>query len=166
MPRPRWKPAEELTPFARLVRDEYMWGQTPPLSVPQLSDQTGISKQTIWGWINHGSTPRRDTVLQLARTTGLPLNDLLQAAGLPTDVEKATARRQNRKIAEEILSYLRGELSAKFSPEEMQAIDAYLTDGLRGYLNGEEPAQSLHRLQSERESDQGQEPRQPERAHR
>lgn len=162
MPRPRWKPAEELTPFARLVREEYMWRQTPPLSVPQLSDQTGISKQTIWGWMNHGSTPRRDTVLQLARTTGLPLNDLLQAAGLPTDIEKASARRQNRKIAEEILAYLREELSAKFSPEEMQAIDAYLADGLRDYLNGVEPNEPLRRLpQPEREP----EPK-PARTHR
>lgn len=146
MPRPRWKPAEELTPFARLVRDEYMWGQTPPLSVPQLSDQTGISKQTIWGWINHGSTPRRDTVMQLARTTGLPLNDVLQAAGLPTDVEKATERRQNRKVAEEILGYLRQELSAKFSPEDMRAIDGYLAEGLRDYLNGDEPTQQFGSL--------------------
>ena len=92
MPRPQWRPVEELTPFARLVREGYMWAQTPNLSVSDLATRTGISKQTIWSWLNHGAIPRRASIVQLAETTGLDLDELLASVGLPTTEDVRAAR--------------------------------------------------------------------------
>lgn len=98
MPRPQWRPVEELSQFARLVREGYMWAQTPNLSVSDLAARTGISKQTIWSWLNHNATPRRATIVQLAEHTELDLDELLEAAGLPSTEE---LREQERaKVAE------------------------------------------------------------------
>jgi len=90
MPRPRWKPAEELTPFARLLREGYMWKRTPNINLSELADITGISKQTIWRWLNTDSVPRqRSTLLRLHETTGIPLQDLYAAANVSDPEEDA-----------------------------------------------------------------------------
>lgn len=109
MPRPKWRPDEQLTPFARLVR-EWMWRQVPPMSVPQLADLTGISKQAIWGWFQHDSLPRRDTVLALARATGLDTDELLRAAGLPDTRASEVKRRGAARIYGVLLKRIEREL--------------------------------------------------------
>lgn len=156
---------EQLEPFGRLVYD-YLLSFRPNKTVNEFAAQCNVSGQAVWDWIHGNTTPRRASIMLIASATDLPLNDLLQAAGLPTDIEKAGARRQNRKVAEEILDYLRQELSAKFSPEDMRAIDAYLADGLRDYLNGEEPKQPTISLPQPEKEEHEPTPQQPARTRR
>lgn len=81
MPNPRWKPLEELTPFGRLLQ-EWMWAQKPPLTISDLAARTGIHRQTIWQWLQKGTLPNIDSLPPLSAGTGLPIEELAEAAGL------------------------------------------------------------------------------------
>lgn len=91
MQRGRFKPDEELTPFARLIRD-YLFSFKPTKTVADLARETGITSQTIWDWMHNDVVPRRATILQLHDSTGIALNDLYRAAGIADDEEEAWQR--------------------------------------------------------------------------
>lgn len=137
MPRPKWKPADQLTPFARLVRDEYMWKQIPPMTVPQLADKAGISKQAIWGWFQHGSLPRRVTIVQLAERTGLDVDELLRAAGMPdTSVDEAERRALMRAYRAAMKRLTRAiEADATISLAERATFLAYISRYVKDQLD-------------------------------
>lgn len=128
MPRPKWKPADQLTPFARLVRDEYMWKQIPSMTVPQLADKAGISKQAIWGWFQHDSLPRRVTIIQLAQRTGLDVDVLLRAAGMPDtsvdDAQRRTLMRAYRVAMKRLTREI--EADASIAPADRATFLAYI----------------------------------------
>jgi transcriptional regulator with XRE-family HTH domain len=68
------------TPFAQLLYD-YMWAQRPPLTAAKLAERTGLSKQTVSNWLNGRTEPQIGTLTLLAQRTGIPLQDLAEAAG-------------------------------------------------------------------------------------
>lgn len=127
MPRPKWRAEDQLTPFARLIR-AWMWRQSPPMTVPQLADKTGLSKQAIWGWFQHDAIPRRDTVIQLASRTGLDVDELLRAAGLPDTRASARDQRLARRAYGDFMRQaeekLRGD--TRLTAEEAETFLAYL----------------------------------------
>lgn len=87
-----------LTPFAQIVYG-YLMRDQPTKLVADLAYETGINNQTIWDWLRKGVIPRRATIIELSRKTGLPLDDLLRAAGLPTEAELALDRAGNARAA-------------------------------------------------------------------
>ena len=42
-----------------------------------LSEESGVSEASINAWVNHGRTPRPDTLGRIARTLEIPLRDLI-----------------------------------------------------------------------------------------
>lgn len=92
MPRPYVRPSEELTAFARLIRDDYMWARKPNMSVAELAEKTGIHPQTIWDWINRGVKPKPVTLMALHRATGIPLKRLFEAAEIDVPWDAAWDR--------------------------------------------------------------------------
>lgn len=94
MPRVNWKPVEELTPFARMIREGFMWQRTPPMSMTDFAEFAGVSRQAVFGWLNHRVQPKRDSVKAVSKATGLDLDDLLRAAGLPDSQMDAEARKR------------------------------------------------------------------------
>lgn len=93
---------DQMTPFARMVYD-YLLSFRPNKIVAELSEETGISNQTIWDWLRKGTIPRRSTIVQLAERSDLPLDELLLAAGLPT-----TEQVRRERLAQ--LDMLRGSI--------------------------------------------------------
>lgn len=89
MPRPYVRPSEELTPFARLIRDDYMWARKPNLSVAEFAELAGVHPQTVWDWINKGTQPKPATLHVIHDATGIPLSRLYHAAGLELPLELA-----------------------------------------------------------------------------
>ena len=75
-----WEDVPKRSPFLKLLTD-YMWSFKPNLSVGQLAVRTGIPKQTIWGWIREGRTPRPSVLRALSGGTGIPLDALYEACG-------------------------------------------------------------------------------------
>lgn len=76
----KWRVLEEYTPFARLLV-EYMWEQRPPLVPNQFADRMGVRKQALSTWLNSDAVPSPPVVVRLARGMGLPICDLMTAAG-------------------------------------------------------------------------------------
>lgn len=46
------------------------------MSVSQLASMSGISKQMIYSYINHGAIPNLDTAVKLAQALGVSVDDL------------------------------------------------------------------------------------------
>lgn len=122
MARPQYRPAAELKPFALLIREGYMWRQTPPLTVSDLAARTGIGKMTIWSWINKNAKPRRDSLQVLHRVTGIPLEELLEAAGYANPIEDA-------------LGVLRRDWRDRFSPAVLDQVVLHIRGVLEEVLN-------------------------------
>lgn len=117
MPKTRYKPVEQMTPFARRVT-RYMWqDHQPPLSVSDLAAMTGITGQAIWDWLRKDVIPAPKTLQRLAEGTGLSLRELYILCGYEKltqealdDLEEQIGRDRrlvppvrdalNRKIAE------------------------------------------------------------------
>lgn len=106
MPRPYVRPSEELTPFARLIRDEYMWARKPNMTVAEFAELAGVHPQTVWDWINKDTQPKPGTLHVIHEATTIPLATLYHAAGLEMPLEMAlddistTVRRESRLPSE------------------------------------------------------------------
>jgi transcriptional regulator with XRE-family HTH domain len=77
-----WRALDDYSPFARTLVD-YMWNQRPPLLPNQFADRMGVRKQALSTWLN-GTVPAPPVVVRLARAMGLPVRQLLAAAGYAT----------------------------------------------------------------------------------
>lgn len=122
MARPQYRPAAELNPFALLIREGYMWRQQPPLTVSDLAARTGIGKMTIWSWVNKNARPRRDSLQVLHQVTGIPLEDLLEAAGYGNPIDDA-------------LRVLRREWRDRFTPAVLDQVVLHMRGVLEEVLN-------------------------------
>lgn len=81
VPKTKWKPLEQMTPFARRVT-RFMWQEhEPPLSVSDLAAMTGITGQAIWDWIRKDVIPTPKTLERLADGTNLALSELYALCG-------------------------------------------------------------------------------------
>lgn len=78
-----WRSLETYTPFGRTLV-EYMWAQRPPLLPAQFAARMGVRKQALSSWLSSDATPPPQVVMRLARAMGLPVADLLIAAGHAT----------------------------------------------------------------------------------
>lgn len=78
-----WRSVEDYSPFARILV-EYMWAQRPPLLPAQFAARMGTRKQALSSWLTSDATPPPQVVVRLARAMGLPVADLLIAAGHAT----------------------------------------------------------------------------------
>jgi len=79
-----WRPLDAYTPFGQALV-EYMWAQRPPLLPAQFAARMGVRKQALSSWLSSDATPPPRVVVQLARAMGLPVADLLIAAGHATE---------------------------------------------------------------------------------
>lgn len=86
-----------MKPFARMVYD-YLLSEQPTRLVADLAAETDINNQTIWDWLRKGVTPRRETIMTLGQKTGMPVDDLLRAAGLPTVAETVQERQGANRV--------------------------------------------------------------------
>lgn len=81
--------SETSTPFAAMLR-AWMAQQHPPMvQATQLASYLGISRKTVWQWLNGSTVPRPAAFIHIAQKTGIPAEDLLRAAGYdyqPTQV--------------------------------------------------------------------------------
>src|SRR5690242_14868681 len=83
MPRSPWEKLENLTPFARVIRDYVLgkgrWSERLPMSVNRFADQVGLRAATVWKWVHDGVVPEPETLDLIAARTQIP-RDLLYAA--------------------------------------------------------------------------------------
>lgn len=85
-----WKSMDQYAPFAQiLVR--YMWEARPPLNPNQLAVRAGVRRQVLSQWLNAPAAaelhPDPVAVVKVARAMGMPVADLLIAAGHATEVD-------------------------------------------------------------------------------
>lgn len=85
-----WKSMDQYAPFAQiLVR--YMWEARPPLNPNQLAVRAGVRRQILSQWLNAPATselhPDPAAVVKVARAMGMPVADLLIAAGHATEAD-------------------------------------------------------------------------------
>lgn len=85
-----WRSLEQYAPFAQiLVR--YMWEARPPLNPNQFAIRAGLRRQILSQWLNAPATaelhPDPTAVVKVARAMGVPVTDLLIAAGHGTAVD-------------------------------------------------------------------------------
>ncbi len=76
----KWRALDEYTPFARTLVD-YMWTQRPPLLPNQFADRMAVRKQALSTWLNSDTVPAPPVIVRLARRMGLPVRQLMTAAG-------------------------------------------------------------------------------------
>ncbi len=76
----KWRALDEYTPFARTLVD-YMWTQRPPLLPNQFADRMAVRKQALSTWLNSDTVPAPPVIVRLARAMGLPVRQLMTAAG-------------------------------------------------------------------------------------
>lgn len=120
---------DQMNPFARMVYD-YLLSCRPNKLVAELSEETGISNQTIWDWLRKGTLPRRATIVQLAeRVPDLPLDDLLNAAGLPSTAEVKRQRSERLDMMHASVDEMKALLAqdGAYSPEEREMIGRFLS---------------------------------------
>ena len=75
---PRYASTQPSKPFARVL-SEFMWKQRPPWSSGMLARQLKVSRQTTANWLYHGVTPNLETMFEVMKLLGIPLETLLQA---------------------------------------------------------------------------------------
>ncbi len=85
-----WRPLDQYAPFAQiLVR--YMWESRPPLNPNQFAIRAGLRRQILSQWLNAPAAadlhPDPTAVVKVARAMGVPVTDLLIAAGHGTEVD-------------------------------------------------------------------------------
>lgn len=118
-----------LTPFAQLIYD-YLASQMPTMLVSELAAESGISNNAIWSWLKHGIIPRRATVVQLAeRVPALAsLDELLEAAGLPTTADMRRERMEHLALFHASIRETAAALESdpRFTPDERAIITRYL----------------------------------------
>jgi hypothetical protein len=78
-----WRDLDAYSPFARLLV-EHMWAQRPPLQPAQFAARVGVRRQRLSSWLTSDAVPPPPVVMQVARGMGLPVRDLLIAAGHAT----------------------------------------------------------------------------------
>lgn len=103
---------QELTPFALYLQD-YMWSQRPPLNRTTLAQRVGLPKQSVNIWFVNRSVPRPMTVILLAKRLGLPVRELLSAAGYDADrylSDAALLTSEDRSVADEVFDYIRQDI--------------------------------------------------------
>ena len=76
----KWRALDAYSPFARTLVD-YMWTQRPPLLPNQFAERMGVRKQALSTWLNSDAVPAPPVVVRLARAMGLPVRQLMTAAG-------------------------------------------------------------------------------------
>jgi transcriptional regulator with XRE-family HTH domain len=91
-----WKSLDQYAPFAQiLVR--YMWEARPPLNPNQLAVRAGVRRQVLSQWLNAPATadlhPDPAAVVKVARAMGMPVADLLIAAGHATEADPLLDRK-------------------------------------------------------------------------
>jgi hypothetical protein len=79
----QWRDLDTYSPFARVVV-EFMWGQRPPLQPAQFAARVGVRRQRVATWLSTDAVPPPPVVMQVARGMGMPVRDLLIAAGHAT----------------------------------------------------------------------------------
>jgi hypothetical protein len=75
-----WRELDAYSPFARILV-EYMWAQRPPLQPAQFAARVGVRRQRLSTWLTTDTVPPPPVVMEVARGMGLPVRDLLIAAG-------------------------------------------------------------------------------------
>lgn len=85
-----WRPLDQYAPFAQiLVR--YMWESRPPLNPNQFAIRAGLRRQILSQWLNAPGAaelhPDPTAVVKAARAMGMPVTDLLMAAGHCTEAD-------------------------------------------------------------------------------
>jgi transcriptional regulator with XRE-family HTH domain len=80
-----------LTRFGRLLYD-HLLSFKPTKTVPEFAREVGVSSQAVWDWLRAGTIPRRATLVQIAERVELPLDELLEAANLPSTEEQKRER--------------------------------------------------------------------------
>lgn len=85
-----WKSLDQYAPFAQiLVR--YMWEARPPLNPNQFAIRAGLRRQILSQWLNAPASaelhPDPAAVVKVARAMGVPVADLLIAAGHATEAD-------------------------------------------------------------------------------
>lgn len=134
---------EKLTPFARMLYD-YMLSFSPTMLVFELARETGIANNTIWSWLKYDIIPRRSTIIALAqRTTGLDVDELLRAAGLPDTSQSDAERRLQMRVYRVMLKRLEQsmERDPHLTPEMRAQFLAYLRSHAGLIAAGIEPAE-------------------------
>lgn len=96
----------QLSPFARMIYDYMLSAQPYPKLVSELAEESGVSNNAIWSWLKHGVIPRRSTIVPFAARTGLDVDALLRAAGMPdshvSDIERRGAARVARIVTKRV----------------------------------------------------------------
>lgn len=73
---------EKTSPFADLIWN-WMWSQRPPLNPHRFAALIGVGRQTVYNWLNRGTTPQLQFLPLIHEKTGIPLRTLYEAAGYP-----------------------------------------------------------------------------------
>lgn len=79
-------------PLEHLLLRRWGWKQEPPITtVPQLARYFGVSSTTVYKWFGGKARPEVTTLEEIAEKTGLPMQELLEAAGYstPPDPDRA-----------------------------------------------------------------------------
>jgi transcriptional regulator with XRE-family HTH domain len=111
----KWRALDAYSPFARALVD-YMWTQRPPLLPNQFADRMGVRKQALSTWLNSDAVPAPPVVVRLARGMGLPVHQLMTAAGYASADDPLLD-------AADAWAYVRGEVE-QAGDAERSALDA------------------------------------------
>lgn len=83
---------EAIHPLEQLLLRRWGWKQEPPITtIPQLARYLHVSPTSVYNWFNGSAQPDHRRLVAVAELTGLPLHDLLVAAGysVPPDPDGA-----------------------------------------------------------------------------
>lgn len=149
---------DNMTPFAQIIYT-YLLSFRPTKLVADLARETGISDQAIWRWLRDGTLPRRGTIMDLHRGTGIPLEELLHAAGLLTVEEALARRRENQRVVHLMVEQMKASAMSNphFTADEQRAVLEWLEKLPEEFLAGADIqraiAQALSASASESESE-------------
>lgn len=73
--------SEMPTPFARLLQQWMRRQQPPMIHATELANLLGMSRKTVWQWLNGSTVPRPAALVIIAQKTGIPAEELLRTAG-------------------------------------------------------------------------------------
>jgi hypothetical protein len=79
----QWRDLDAYSPFARVIV-EFMWAARPPLQPAQFAARVGVRRQRVATWLSTDAVPPAPVVMELARGMGMPVRELLVAAGHAT----------------------------------------------------------------------------------
>jgi transcriptional regulator with XRE-family HTH domain len=134
-----------LTRFGRLLYD-HLLSFKPTKTVPEFAREVGVSSQAVWDWLRAGTIPRRATLVQIAERVELPLDELLEAANLPSTEEQKRERAAHvamlRASVRELASL--AEADPHFSPEERATILRFLRSKPEDFLRDTDSWREFH----------------------